>query len=989
MLFLIFSFLSLRQVKRSLEKTGLTPLPKKTLLSITQSQWYFIRFSSDKDIKLIKSLLPQVKITSLSFDQNYLTLFLTPKEAQQLNSLDNIHVFYRTPRKSTLRTLPKNETFVIYAHTTFNAPQFSKIISHNGPFYFLRTSQPSKIESDPSVLYIKQIPTMNILNRWTTGFLQSGDEQLITKNGFYTSNRKYNERGLTGSNVIVTLIDTGADMNNCLFRDPSVPAPFNKTDFNHRKVVRYDPFVDASDQYAGHGTHCAGTIAGSTESSPMSLYNGHAPDAKLYVADVGKDEEDNIQIDLANFFDIVDQSKILKSPIISCSWGSNMSVPELTSIFDYMCYDDPSQLYVFAAGNDGLQYSVGSPSNSKNVLTVAASYPPRSFFLGYYPLNLVQLRDNDQVLNVTSHNAFNAMTKYQLNWFNNIEVVKYDGASEHGENDYVDKAVIIPQKSPNYDDIFDLLVKYKAKLAIVYDDVNATHDQLVVLSAKSVDGEFFDHHPIVNLTIDTVRRYNDVTVAPFSSQGPSINGNRKPDVMAPGFYISSAGHHPYPDECDVVTSILIMSGTSMATPAVSGSLALVYQYLSESLHRLPQDDTKNITSPLLRAFAIASSGSAADNAQGYGNINLSRILIYPDEDKGRGLRFRSGELSSNEHVAFTVKTNSVGPLSFSLAWIDIPINSESVVPLFAYLDMFVIGPNGEVTDCGEEFSTTKKIVIENAQPGTYEVRIRSNTIREIEENVYYGLVIVGSFDHLNFNENPSELQVRRPSNCASKCHSQCDQSSASCICDKYHTGTFCELSIEKVDENENSLKTIRNRDFWYMHFDLSKYKEKSQKEIERLAVFVEIKVTAAKGEGIIRYFVNSDNLARLSIPRFLIALQDELSSTFQIPLTDFIENGGFYFTAFNDVYSDVTLSLKWKVRDTRNLLDQFTHSKWFKIVLITLIVVLSLSIVISIIVLIVWYVKYKKMKRRRHHHEENTNQTEDMKVALVENAQEV
>lgn len=313
----------------------------------------------------------------------------------------------------------------------------------------------------------------------------------------------------------------------------------------------------------------------------------------------------------------------------------------------------------------------------------------------------------------------------------------------------------------NLNSVFDLLVKFKAKLAIVYDDVNATHDELVVLSVKSIDKEFFHTHNVVNLSIDTIRKANNVTVAPFSSQGPSLNGNRKPDVMAPGFFISSAGNHPFQDECEVENSILEMSGTSMATPAVSGSLALIYQYLNESHHRLPYEKTKNITSPLLRAFAIAASGSTSNNAEGFGNINLSRILIYPDdaEFNGRGLRFRSGEISSNEHLSFTIKTTSIGPLSFSLAWIDLPLNADSVVPLFAYLDMFVIGPNGEVIECEEQFATTKKIVIENAQPRTYELRIRSNTIHEIEENVYYGIVIVGSFEHLDFELNPSVLEI--------------------------------------------------------------------------------------------------------------------------------------------------------------------------------------------------------------------------------------
>ncbi len=68
------------------------------------------------------------------------------------------------------------------------------------------------------------------------------------------------------------------------------------------------------------------------------------------------------------------------------------------------------------------------------------------------------------------------------------------------------------------------------------------------------------------LTVGAVDR--NLCVAEFSSRGPTADGRIKPDVVAPGVAIYSS----YLDN-----DFRFLSGTSMATPVVSGIMALIFQ----------------------------------------------------------------------------------------------------------------------------------------------------------------------------------------------------------------------------------------------------------------------------------------------------------------------------------------------------------------------------------------------------------------------------
>lgn len=105
----------------------------------------------------------------------------------------------------------------------------------------------------------------------------------------------------------------------------------------------------------------------------------------------------------------------------------------------------------------------------------------------------------------------------------------------------------------------------------------------------------------------------------FSSRGPVRDGRTKPDVLAPGHYILSAGALPdQVGECDPIfgqvdpggaeAGLLSMEGTSMAAPALAGAAAIVRQYFNQGFYpsgkRNDADMIENPSSTLIKGVIM-------------------------------------------------------------------------------------------------------------------------------------------------------------------------------------------------------------------------------------------------------------------------------------------------------------------------------------------------------------------------------------------------
>ena len=229
------------------------------------------------------------------------------------------------------------------------------------------------------------------------------------------------KRGLTGEGQVITIMDSGLDVNHCFFSSPNETYT-DTVNLSNRKVVYYavTPGGDTLDS-SGHGTHVGGTLAGApsvAQGNPrVDLNYGIARDAKLFFIDVDKASSFSIP---SNFTSYLNMSFVRAgSRISSNSWGCSLP---LTCSYDCNCRDGNNRLVldstcqsafgvkcceicgtyqreayefdgflrtndeavaVMASGNIGYIARTGtvlSPSVSKNGISVGASYAPFSYY---------------------------------------------------------------------------------------------------------------------------------------------------------------------------------------------------------------------------------------------------------------------------------------------------------------------------------------------------------------------------------------------------------------------------------------------------------------------------------------------------------------------------------------------------------------------------------------------------------------------------------
>lgn len=152
----------------------------------------------------------------------------------------------------------------------------------------------------------------------------------------------------------------------------------------------------------------------------------------------------------------------------------------------------------------------------------------------------------------------------------------------------------------------------------------------------------------------------DVQIASFSSWGPTDDGRVKPDICGDGVNVTSTGITA-PD------AYLTLSGTSMATPNVSGSLFLLQEYYAQ------KNSGNFMLSSTLKGLACHTAFDAGnpgpDYIYGWGLLDMSKAA-QAITDNGTKSIVNEKTLAQGQTQTITVTASGNGPLKATIAWTD-------------------------------------------------------------------------------------------------------------------------------------------------------------------------------------------------------------------------------------------------------------------------------------------------------------------------------
>lgn len=152
----------------------------------------------------------------------------------------------------------------------------------------------------------------------------------------------------------------------------------------------------------------------------------------------------------------------------------------------------------------------------------------------------------------------------------------------------------------------------------------------------------------------------DVSIAYFSSRGPTDDGRVKPDIVGDGVNVTSAG-------VANSTSYLTLSGTSMAAPNITGSLYLLQEYYYKKNN---QSFMRSATLKGLVCHTAFDAGNVGpDYIYGWGLLNTAKAAQAITENGTKSL-IKESTLTQGQTQTFNVLASGADALIATIAWTD-------------------------------------------------------------------------------------------------------------------------------------------------------------------------------------------------------------------------------------------------------------------------------------------------------------------------------
>ncbi len=182
--------------------------------------------------------------------------------------------------------------------------------------------------------------------------------------------------------------------------------------------------------------------------------------------------------------------------------------------------------------------------------------------------------------------------------------------------------------------------------------------------------------------------------------GPTLDGRRKPELYAPGCSTVSAASA---QACGTRS----LTGTSMASPAVTGAMALVRQYFVDGWYPSGSANPADALLPsgaLLKATVTSGAQDMTgvsgypSNLEGWGRVNLERSLAFEGDTRKLSVladvRNIDG-LQATQSSSYSLNVLSASePVRITLAFTEPPAALLAADPVVNNLDLKVTAPDG-------------------------------------------------------------------------------------------------------------------------------------------------------------------------------------------------------------------------------------------------------------------------------------------------------
>jgi hypothetical protein len=271
---------------------------------------------------------------------------------------------------------------------------------------------------------------------------------------------------------------------------------------------------------------------------------------------------------------------------------------------------------------------------------------------------------------------------------------------------------------------------------------------------------------------------SDVTIADFSSRGPADDGRIKPDICGNGINLYS------PDNVNN-SSYMSISGTSMATPNVAGSLLLLQEHWNETQGNYMKSAT--LKGLVIHTANEAGTNDGPDYKFGWGVMNTQKAA-EAISNRDSSTRIEEDTLNEGETRSISIDAAGAEPLVVTVCWTDpagtptAPKLDPTTPMLVNDLDLKVSdgstthypykldpqNPSNAATKGDNNVDNVEKVVIESPSQSSYTIEIsHEGTLKNGEQSfslivsgLYTGYPSVATDSIYNISQTAAEVDAK-------------------------------------------------------------------------------------------------------------------------------------------------------------------------------------------------------------------------------------